>query len=100
MLQGLLLMNPLSTAIAAKVAAQPAHYQAGIHAYRVALDERKDWHAAVTAAIEAALERKSYDDGKVESGPGTLDTEERCTCGSALYRNFMRRLRVRNNEGS
>ena len=49
------------------VAAQPAHYQAGIHAYRVALDERKDWHAAVSAAIEAALERKAYDDGKPDA---------------------------------
>jgi hypothetical protein len=64
------------------VAAQPAHYQAGIHAYRVALDERKDWHAAVSAAIEAALERKAYDDGKPDAE--RLPPEERCTCGSPM----------------
>ena len=80
-------MNPLSTAIAKRVAAQPAHYQAGIHAYRVALDQRKDWHAAVSAAIEAALERKAYDDGKPDAE--RLPPEERCTCGSPMFRKFM-----------
>lgn len=81
------LLTPLSTAIAKRVAAQPAHYQAGIHAYRVALDERKDWHAAVSAAIEAALERKAYDDGKPDAP--AVPPEERCTCGNALFRKFM-----------
>ena len=80
-------MNPLSTAIAKRVAAQPAHYQAGIHAYRVALDERKDWHAAVSAAIEAAFAHLGQ--AQIQPDAPSVPPDERCTCGSPMFRKFM-----------
>lgn len=48
-------MRELTGAMARKVASYPAHVQAGIAAYRAALLRREDWHAAVAAAVEAAL---------------------------------------------
>lgn len=45
-----------SGAISKFIAAQPAHVQAGIHAYRHAITHgRKDWHRAVAVAIETAF---------------------------------------------
>jgi len=46
-------------ALTKKIAALPSHVQAGLQAYRTALSRRKDWHQAVTAAIEAAEAAKS-----------------------------------------
>ena len=41
--------------ITKKMASKPPYIQAGVAAYRAALSERKDWHAAVVAAIETAI---------------------------------------------
>lgn len=48
-------MNNVTGGIAKKIASQPSYIKAGIDAYRVALNDRKDWHSAVIAAIEAAI---------------------------------------------
>lgn len=44
----------LTGAISKKISSMPPHIQAGILAYRDALNSRKDWHAAIAAAIDAA----------------------------------------------
>jgi hypothetical protein len=42
-------------AITKKLRQQPPHIQAGVAAYRAALNRRQDWHSAVIAAIETSI---------------------------------------------
>ena len=54
-------VRPVTGGISRKVAHAPRHVRAGLDAYRAALNRREDWHGAVWAAIEAAIEAKERD---------------------------------------
>lgn len=41
-----------------KIEKAPDYVRVGLDAYRAALNDRKDWHAAVWAAIDAAVAAK------------------------------------------
>lgn len=45
----------LTGGISRKVEKAPPHVRVGLDAYRAALNRRQDWHAAVWAAIDAAI---------------------------------------------